>query len=50
MIKEQVKCPRCGKVLLRMYSTAVLTVTCKCGCKVDLKHLDKKGDNKSNGR
>ena len=50
MIKEQVKCPRCDKVLLRMYSTAIRTITCKCGCMIDMKYLDKKGDNKSNGR
>lgn len=54
MIKEQVKCPRCGKVLLRGYSTAVISATCKCGYRVDLKHLEKhpekKGDIKVNGR
>lgn len=50
MIKEQVKCPHCGKVLLRMYSTAVISATCKCGCRVDLKHPEKKGDIKVNGR
>ena len=31
MIKKQVKCPRCGKVLLRLYSTATKSVTCTCG-------------------
>lgn len=40
MIKEQVKCPRCGKVLLRSYSTAVTSVRCKCGYMLDLKHME----------
>ena len=46
MIKEQVKCPRCGKVLLRAHSTAVTSVRCKCGYTVDLKHPEKEGDKK----
>ncbi len=46
MIKEQVKCPRCGKVLLRAYSTAVTSVRCKCGYTVDLKHPEKEADKK----
>ena len=46
MIKEQVKCPRCGKVLLRVYSTAATSVHCKCGYTVDLKHPEKEGDKK----
>lgn len=37
MIKEQVKCPKCHKVLLRGYSTAITTITCKCGQTIDLK-------------
>ncbi len=37
MIKEQVKCPKCGKVLLRGYSTAVTQVICKCGKTIDVK-------------
>lgn len=50
MIKEQVKCPRCGKVLLRGYSTAIISVTCKCGYTVDLKHMNKTEDEKKRGR
>ena len=46
MIKEQVKCPRCGKVLLHAYSTAVTSVRCKCGYMVDLKHPEKEEDKK----
>ena len=37
MIKEQIKCPKCGKVLLRGYSMAILAITCKCGHTIDLK-------------
>lgn len=37
MIKEQVKCPKCNKVLIRGYSTAVLQVYCKCGKVIDLR-------------
>lgn len=46
MIKKQVKCPRCGKVLLRMYSTAVISVTCKCGYCINLKQQDTKESEK----
>lgn len=46
MIKEQVKCPRCGKVLLRLYSPIVKSVTCKCGYTIDLKERNAK----KNGR
>ena len=46
MIKKDLKCPRCGKTLLRGYSMAVLSVTCKCGCCTDLKHPDKNGGKK----
>jgi hypothetical protein len=48
MIKEQVKCPRCGKVLLRSYSTAVTSVRCKCGYTIDLKHMEER--DKKRGR
>ena len=37
MIKKDLKCPQCGKTLLRLYGTAVRSVTCACGCSVDLK-------------
>ena len=37
MIKEQIKCPKCGKVLLRGYSMAIWAITCKCGHTIDLK-------------
>ena len=46
MIKKDLKCPRCGKTLLRGYSMAVSSVTCKCGCCTDLKHPDKNGGKK----
>lgn len=45
MIKKQVKCPRCGKVLLRLYSTAVKSVTCSCGYTTNLKHKEALKDN-----
>ena len=38
MINKQLKCRKCGKVLLRAYSRAVVSVTCSCGCTVELKH------------
>lgn len=44
MIKKQVKCPRCGKVLLRLYSTAIKSITCTCGYTVSLKHKEAKND------
>ena len=50
MIKEQVKCPRCSKVLLRAYSTAVVTVRCKCGYWMDLKHPEKRKEDKKYDR
>lgn len=31
MIKKQVKCPRCGRTLLRLYSPKVHSVKCTCG-------------------
>ena len=37
MIKKGIKCPRCKKNLLLLYGTAVRSVTCACGCSVDLK-------------
>lgn len=37
MIKRQVKCPRCGKSLLRGYTTAVTGVMCTCGQYINLK-------------
>ena len=37
MIKKGIKCPRCKKNLLLLYGTAVRSVTCSCGCSVDLK-------------
>lgn len=42
MIKEQVKCPKCGKVLLRGYSMAITAVICKCGATIDLKKNSRK--------
>jgi ribosomal protein L37E len=46
MIKKQVKCPRCGKVLLRLYSVQIKSVTCTCGYTIDMKHH--KEDDKTN--
>ena len=37
MIKKGIKCPRCKKNLLLLYGTAVRSVTCACGCSIDLK-------------
>lgn len=49
MIKKQVKCPRCGKVLLRLYSTAIKSVTCTCEFTVNLKQKEEaKKDTKRN--
>ena len=42
MIKKDLKCPQCGKTLLRLYGTAVRGVTCACGCSVDLKQKQQK--------
>lgn len=37
MIKRELRCPRCGKTLLRLYGTALRRVECTCGYPVDLK-------------
>ena len=37
MIKKDLKCPQCGKTLLRLYGTAVRAVKCTCGYRLDLK-------------
>lgn len=37
MIKKDLKCPQCGKTLLRLYGTALRRVECTCGYLVDLK-------------
>ncbi len=37
MIKKDLKCPQCGKTLLRLYGTAVRAVKCTCGYHLDLK-------------
>ena len=42
LIKEQIKCPKCGKVLLRGYSMAILEITCKCGHTINLKKNHRK--------
>lgn len=44
MIKRQVKCPRCGKVLLRSYSTAIRSITCSCGNTIDMKKFHKEDE------
>lgn len=31
MIKNQIKCPKCHRVLLRLYSNNVKSITCVCG-------------------
>lgn len=46
MVKKQLKCPRCGKVLMRMYSRAVLSATCSCGCYINLKKDNKEKETK----
>lgn len=38
MVNKQLKCKKCGKVLLRVYSRAIVSVTCTCGCTTDMKH------------
>lgn len=42
MIKKDLKCPQCGKTLLRLYGAAVRSVTCACRCSVDLKQKQQK--------
>ena len=47
MIKNDLKCPKCGKTLLRAYSMAVRSVTCKCGRTIDLKFIVKEATDKN---
>lgn len=42
MLKKDLKCPQCGKTLLRLYGTAVRTVTCRCGYRLELKKHQEK--------
>ena len=42
MIKKDLKCPRCGKTLLRLYGTAIHSVRCTCGFWLDLKEKPKR--------
>ena len=44
MIKRQFKCPRCGKVLLRSYSTAIRSITCSCGYYINMKKFHKEDE------
>ena len=37
MINRQLKCKKCGKVLLRTYSGSVATVICTCGNIIKIK-------------
>ena len=37
MIKKDLKCPRCGKTLIRGYSTSVAYIMCRCGAEINLK-------------
>lgn len=37
MIKKDLKCPKCGKTLLRGYSAAIYSVSCRCGGTIYLK-------------
>ena len=37
MIKKDLKCPKCGKTLLRGYSATIYSVVCKCGGNIYLK-------------
>lgn len=46
MIKKGIKCPRCKKNLLLLYGTAVRSITCVCGCSVDLKQKQPQRDEK----
>ena len=43
MIKEQIKCPRCNKILARGYSMAIKTIMCSCGHEVIIKKPKKDG-------
>ena len=43
MIKEQIKCPRCNKILARGYSMAIKTIMCSCGHVVTIKKPKKDG-------
>jgi hypothetical protein len=38
MVKQDLKCPRCGKRLLRSYSFHIKSITCSCGCRMNLMH------------
>ena len=39
MVNKQLKSKKCGKVLLRSYSRAIVSITCSCGCTMDMKHM-----------
>lgn len=38
MVKQDLKCTRCGKRLLRAYSYHIKSITCSCGCHMQLLH------------
>jgi len=38
MVKQDLKCTRCGKRLLRGYSYHIKSITCSCGCHMQLLH------------
>jgi hypothetical protein len=51
MLKKDLKCPQCGKTLLRLYGIAVHAVTCRCGYKLELKkHTPKTKTERSHAR
>ncbi len=37
MVKKDLRCPNCNKVLLRGYSGNIDEVRCKCGCVIPIK-------------
>lgn len=37
MVKKDLRCPKCNKVLLRGYSGNIDEVHCKCGCIIPIK-------------
>lgn len=50
MVKKQLKCHRCGKLLLREYGKAILSVTCVCGYTMRVKDHTSNKEDKNLGR
>ena len=38
MVKNDLKCVRCGRRLLRGYSFLIKSIKCSCGCNMTLVH------------